>query len=382
MENKIQAFKKAGGAYSYYLGDDLKCKDKDIIDNIRNRIGIKKGMVGVKKGIKCYSNDDIFIYHYPLMRRKIGLGEMLKDQVKEVSKVQSQGQNMYIFVQTHPQFWYQEIINQGGADKKALLYPDGQTTRMLVHYAVATGAHGYFLYNNRSLSGDESRERSIGSAQAILETRGLYDAILKAQGIDFFKKGNDIYGTVIKGPSYDIIFAFSSDVKTYYHPTAKPIQIDLKDLIQTKKYKSVHQYFPYGSSPAGNKVDVPQDHALILIALKDNGNISSLELDSGGLKLYSDLLKARSERLAQNMKAMGASVPEFKENAKNMKDQIVSLLAYIDSLNEMKRDIWWKKAGKLSTDGDTFNALYWKKEPIKPAKGDIFNFYYMEAKQK
>jgi len=301
---------------------------------------------------------------------------MLKDQVKEVGRVRSQGQNIYMFVQTHPQFWYQEIVTKGGASKKALLYPDGQTTRMLVYYAVATGANGYFLYNAKSLSGDESRERSIGAAQAVLETRGLYDAISRDQGIEFFQKGNDIYGTVVKGSNYDIVFVFNSDVKTHYHPAAKPIKMDLKDLVQTKKYKSVLQYLPYGSSPAGDKVEVPQDRALILIGMKDKGNISSLELDAGGMKLYSELLSSRAERLAQNMKAMGASVPELKVDAKNLKDKIVLLLAYIDNLNDIKRDIWWKKAGKVPTDGDIFNTLYWKKEPIKPTKGDIFNFYY------
>lgn len=375
IDKIIKSFKQAGETYSVYLGDDLKCKDKDIIENIRNRIGIKKGMVGVQKGIKCYPNDDIFIYHYPLMRRGISLAKMLKDQVRNVNLVHSKGNKLYLFVQTHPQFWYQEIVKLGGISKKALLYPDGQLVRMLIYYAVSTGADGFFLYNGKSLSGEDSKERLLGSAQAILEIRPLTQSVLSSKDIDFFKKDN-IYGTIIRGDSHDIIFVFNSDIKSHYHPSVKPVQVKLNSIINIVKYKSVYKYSPLGSIPIFNKVEVPQDHALILTAFKGKVNIDTFKLDMKDLKLYSEILQSRAKKLSQNMGKRGVSVPEFKTDTKDLKEEIYALLSYIDNLNETKRDLWIKKSGRLPIDGDILNNMYWEKTLKQPVKGEVFNFYY------
>ena len=383
LDNAIKIFKAAGDAYNYYIGDDLTCRQRDRINDIRNRLGIRKGTVGVKRSVRCYEDLDVFVYYYPLMRTQISLREMLKTQVSQRNKQKSaKGNNFYLFIQAHPQLWYRKVIETAGAGEDALLYPDGQVVRMTVYYAVATGCNGFFLYDWRGLSEKESKERLYAAAQTILETRPLYQSVSYAQGVEFFQKSGDIYGTVVSGSSYDIIFAFTGDVRTLYHPSTKPLQVTMKDLINVSKYKSVYIYSPAGSIPAGDKVEVPQDKALILIAFKDKADIANFTLDANKVNLYLQILQTRAEILARNMEKKGITVPSFKVGSDEPKGKIMSLLNYIDNLNEIKRASWIKKSGNLPMDGDELNNRYWKS--VRGAafldksdlKGQVFNFYY------
>jgi hypothetical protein len=381
IERRMRIYRGQKDAYGYYLAGDLSCKNKATVDSLKRKLNIgERAMIGLSgkgKGIDCFSDYEVFFYHYPLMRRQTALSEMLKDQVATLKKADFNG---FLFVQTHQQFWYKNAIDSAHASKDAYLYPDGQAVRMLIHYAVATGCKGYFLYDYEALSGESSEERVLGAAQAILETRVLYPALAKTRGAEFFQRGNDVYGTKVLTPDYDLIFAFSSDGRTNHHPSTQPVKADLRDLIGSSKYLTVYRYSPLGCVPAGDKIEVPQDHALILVGLKDKINLESLKLNAGELKTYVRLLEARAERLAGNLKGRGLSgVPTLKQSWSNPEEKAAALLASIDQLNELKRDAWSKNAGKMPIDGDILNDAQWgrgKAQQAKPGRDDSFNFYY------
>jgi hypothetical protein len=250
---------------------------------------------------------------------------------------------------------------------------------MLIYYAIATGGNGYFLYNDESMSGEYSRERLLASAQAILETRPLYEILSNAQNVEFFKKEN-FYGTKVKSGLYDIIFVFNSDEVSYYHPTTKQIQAKLNDIVDISAYKTIYQYSPIKMARILDKVDIPQDHALILIASKNKMNTEIFQLNRTDLILYAEILQSRSKKLSGNIEKVGVSPSPFKTDAKNVKERITALLIYIDNLNELKREAWIKRSGKLPVDGDKINNLYWKRLLFMPFKGEIFNYYYLETK--
>jgi hypothetical protein len=390
IKRKADKFKEQGDAFDYYIGDDLACVHRDAIDEVKRIYGIKQGMVGVKRSVDCYGGEKVFVYHYPLMRREVSLPEMLKLHVHQRNKHKASGGNgFFIFAEDHLQQWYEKLIEVNRAGPEARLYPDGQAVRMMLHYAVATGADGYVLFYYKGLEGEDSRERVLATAQAMIETRGLYGAMLDAKKVSFFQRAG-AYGTVVEGTSHDIIFAFKGDEKTHYHPSTKPGEVGLDDLIDVRKYGSVSEYSVLGSKPARKKLEVPEDHALILIAAKGGkgllqfpgwgrNGVEKFEAGAETLALYRKILAERAVVLAGNMEKMGFDkLPSLKTGEKDIKGEIAGLLEHIDRLNEMKREAWLARSGKLPMDGDELNRMFWGKEFKGPAKGDVFNFYYKD----
>lgn len=395
INNLFRGFNELKDAYGYYLGDDINNSRANEIDRVKKLTGLEAdvkpyplvGLISLHewKGklnkVDRFKDYHVCTYYYPLMRcSELSLPEMVKMQVSVQTSMRKYGRKTFVFAQTHPQFWYKEIIKLGNINKNALLYPDGQVARMLIYYAIATGSNGYFIYDWKSMSGESSKERLFAAAQAITETRPLYQNLSHSQGVEFFQRTNNIYGTIVKGTLYDIIFVFNSDIKTHYHPTVKSIQVGLQDVINMKKYKSVYKYSPLGITQAGDMVDVPQDHALILIAFenKDKANTEISKLNTANLDLYLKILQSRAEKLSQNIAKFGIAVPPLKVVSGDLRGKINSVLQYIDNLNEVKRHVWMMKATKFPIDGDIINTMYWKKKLNKAVKGETFNFYYDE----
>jgi hypothetical protein len=377
IDKRVKLFTEAGDAYRYYLGDDLKGKHADVIQRIKQRLGIKSGIVGVLRGWRLYPEDDILKYHYPLMRNDLRLSDILKNQVKIGNDLHSINRKLYIGTQAHPQLWYREIIKLGNMNERSLLYPDGQVVRMLIYYAMATGADGYFLYNHKGLSGPWSIERLEGAAQAILETRPLTQSLSSSTGAEFFQKTPNVFGTKIRGEIYDLLFIYNADLTAHYHPTTIPLRMNLNDIIDPKSYKAIYKYSPLGSIPVTGAIDIPQDHALILIAFRDRVNIEPFQLSPSALGLYAEILQSRADKLSANLKIMGMDIPPLMINSITLTEKINRIIRYIDKLNEMKRDEWLKISdNKVPMDGDTLNRLFFKKELTKPDKKAFYNFYY------
>jgi len=372
IKDRMQKFRQLNDAYGYYIAGDVSCRRKDLINHWRKLLQIKENaMVGVLnkgKDVHCYPEYDVFFYHYPLMRTKLSLSEALRNHVQVVKSARKRA---FIFTQAHPQFWYKQIIKLSGASPNALLYPDGQVVRMLVYHSMASGAAGYFLYNSASLSGPYSTERLLGAAQAILETRPLFNYMAKAKDVSYFQKSDNIYGTIISTESLDIFFVFLEDETAHYHPGTGSKRVKLTDMVDLKKYKSLYQYSPLGSAIINNEVDVPQDHALILIGVKGTTAFSPSDLKIDNLPLYEEVLRNRANALAANLQKFGVTVPPDKGD----KD-IISLLSYINGLNNLKKAEWGQRAKNMPTDGDFFNRLYWKGKLKKPVEREPFNFYY------
>jgi hypothetical protein len=376
LEERLKFFKGAGDAYDYYLGDDLNCKHVSRINSIKQHLGVKRGIVGVLQGLECYPEEDILKYHYPLMRRKMTLSEMLLKQVGMAHDIHASNRKLYICPQAHLQLWYLETIKNSNMSDRAKLYPDGQVTRMLIYYALATNADGYFLYDYKGLSGEWARERLLGAAQAILETKPLTRGLAKATDGAFFQKAG-VFGTKISGADYDLFFVFNADYLTHYHPTTNNVKVNLNDVVTPKTYKAVYKYSPLGSKPVTGTMEIPQDHALILVGFKDSPVVESLKLDAASLALYAEILQARADKLSANLTFMGMSVPRLKMLSSPQTAGIESILKYIDELNELKRNDWLKRtAGQLPLDGDVPNRLYWKRLPLIAQKNQLFNFYY------
>jgi hypothetical protein len=376
---RMEHFRSLKDAYNYYLAGDMNCARKSKVDYYRKLLRIDKSpmvcLLGKKaEDIRCYPDYEVFIYHYPLMRREKSLKEMLQLQA---DIVRDGRKKTYIFVQTHPPFWYTKIIGLGNVNRNALLYPDGQVVRMLIYYGIAAGGNGYFLYDKLSLSGEESSERLLGAAQAIIESRPLTRSLANSSGSVFFQRTSNVFGTKIKGASYDLFLIFNADLAAHYHPTKQCAKMKLNEIIESKNYKAVYKYSPLGSFPVTGEVDIPQDHALILVAFKDKANIEPFKLDPSSMELYAKILQSRAIKLAANMKSMGMEVPSLKVSQSNITTRIETIINYIDNVNEMKRNEWIKRtAGKLPTDGDIYNRLFWKKQLSTPVQKEIINFYY------
>lgn len=393
--NSFGRYKKLGDAYGFYLGDDLNCKRVLKIHPVKKLLNLPAetepfpyvGLISLRRHIgeeqstiDCFKDYNVFTYYYPLMRRsELSLPKMLEMQSIMNMQLKRYNRKALVFVQTHQQFWYKKVIKLGKVNENALLYPDGQVVRMLIYYAIATGGNGYFLYNYESLSGEYSRERLLASAQTILEAHPLYKILPDAQDVEFFQRGN-IYGTKVKVSPYEIIFLFNSDEKSYHHPTTKQIQVKLSDIMAISTYKSIYKYSPIEMVPVIDKVDIPQDHPLILIASKDKISTKLFQLNRADLNLYAEILQLRSKKLAENIEKVEAPLSPFKTDAKNVKEKIAALLIYIDNLNEIKREAWIKRSGKLPVDGDKINNLYWKRLLFIPVTGEIFNYYYPKTK--
>lgn len=377
FEEKLNLFKQAGDAHNYYLGDDLKCKQAEFINNIKKRANIQRGIVGVLQGMECYPQDDILKYHYPLMRRQTSLPEMLRKQVEIANYLHTTNRRLYLCPQSHPQMWYLETIKLSNISEKAKLYPDGQVVRMLIYYALATDADGYFLYDHKALSGQWSRERLLGAAQGIIETQPLVRLLARSTGAEFFHLRDRVFGTKIASPDCDVYFVFHADSYTHHHPTTNTIRQDLHNIIPGKTYKAVYEYSPLGLRRVAGPLEIPQDHALILIGLKNNVTLTPLKLGSQALESYAQILQARADQLAANLTLLGLSIPPRKDGHGSVTGRIASLVKYLDTLNELKRTAWLQaSANRLPMDGDILNQLFWKKKPLPSQRHQLFNFYY------
>ncbi len=377
FEEKLRLFKQAGDAYNYYLGDDLKCKHAGFITKIKERADIRRGIVGVLQGMECYPQDDILKYHYPLMRRQTSLPEMLRSQVGIANYLHTTNRKLYICPQSHPQMWYLETIKLSNISEKAKLYPDGQVVRMLIYYALATDADGYFLYDQKALSGEWSRERLLGAAQGIIETQPLVRILSRSTGAEFFHRSDRIFGTKITTPDCDVYFVFHADSYTHHHPTTDTIKQDLQNIIQGKTYKTVYEYHPMGLRRVTGPLEIPQDHALILVCVKNSLNTAQLQLGSHALESYAQILQARADKLAANLTLLGLNIPPRQDGHGSVTGRIANLVKYIDTLNELKRNAWLQaSANRLPMDGDILNQLFWKKKPLPSQRYQLFNFYY------
>jgi hypothetical protein len=385
MTARLERYKKLTDAYGFYLGDDLKCKQKAEIQAIRSSLGIKKGMVGLLAGLDCYSDYDVFVYHYPLMRRGLSLRDMLKEQVHKVSIAHSNGQRIFFHVQTHPQIWYKKRMELNKVAQEALLYPDGQAVRMLFYYGLATGGDGLNLYNWQSLSGKYSGERVSGIIQALLESKPLRKAIAGSSGIEFLSGPGNVYGSIVKRSAFDIFFIFTGDDSTVYHPSTNTVSIELKSIAELRRYKSVYLYSPTGMEQAKDSVQVAQDHPLVLIGFKDASDLNRFKFESHELDAYLEALTTRASLLAQNLKTCGVlnlpPLPNVEGEGKHdVSGRISATLSYISRLDAIKRESWQKRSPAHPTDGDLLNEAVWKKRMVRANNVDIFNFYWESSR--
>lgn len=375
---RFATFKRAGAPYDYYLADDVKCKEQDDFERHKARLGIARGMVGVLDGLACYPGDDILSYHYPMMRREVSLAEMLKRQVQRTLDVRAGGRRKaYFFVQTHAQFWYREVIKMSGVGPDALLYPDGQIVRMLVDYAIATGSNGYVLYDRTSLAGEHSAERVLGAAQAILETKPLYPLLEAARQTEYFQRAGR-HGTIVRGDVYDVIFVFAADARTHHHPSTKPRAIRLGDVLDARSYRAIYQFSPDGLAPATDQMNLSEHRALVLVGSRraDGKPV----LDRVNHELYRKVLQQRAEVLRRNLVRLGLSAPAVPAVEGDATRGTAQLLAYIDRLDEMKREQWERGATRQPIDGETLNKRYWRKQLAGSWPDEAFNFYYIKSR--
>ncbi len=370
----MRYFKNIRGEYAFYLGDDLKCQQKETIDNFKKELQITKGIVGLLAGLQCYPEDDIIKYHYPLMRQVMLLSEMLKKQAKLANKLHMEKRKLYVVSQAHPQHWYQELVRLGNAKNEALLYPDGQVVRMLLYYSLATGADGYLLYNHKSLTGNNSPERVLAACQTIMETGPLSQMIVNNKGVLFFQKGTDLYGTKIEHKDYDIFFIFAGDKTALYHPSAKKFKVNLNNIIPMQQYAEVSKYSLTGTMKAQNEEPITQDCPLILIAYNKSG-VKKFEGEGENLNKYKDLLSKRANQLYKNMKVMGIDCPTVPIQTANINNSIQDLNDFIDKVNDMKREVWLKK-NKSLIDGEVYSTMFYNKKLRGGINPEYINFYY------
>ena len=396
LKNRIRRFNGLSDAYGLYLGDDMTCNRKPVMEKVRSLLAEERvtgsplyvgllslgGLAGKElKNADCYGDfDGVFAYFYPLMGRSgLSLPEMLRVEISMRNRLKDHGRNLFTFVQTHPQTWFKEVVKQNKVGGDALLYPDGQVARMLVDCALAVGGRGFFLYDFAALSAPNSKERVFGVAQAVLEARPLVDALAKVNNVEFFQKPGGFYGSILHGAEVDLVFAFYSDERTCYHPTVNPLEVNVGEVIDPRNYHAVYSYSPLGSTPAAGKVQIPQDHALILIGFREKVSADLFALSKKDLELYADILRNRLDALTANVKKFGiTSSPGSGKTATDINEGIKLTLASIDKLNEQKRESWLKAASRLPADGQMLNELYWKKLLTKVPRGEAFNFYYHE----
>jgi hypothetical protein len=393
-------YSSLGDVYGYYLFGDVNLERRHYADELRAAFGLASGsaphpMVGIESLSGDKGNEEVvsqnfntyegFIYYYPLMRRGgMSLAHMLEIQ-KEIAEDRRQaGRSTYLDVQAVWQDWYAQIIKLNEVDSRALLYPDGQVLRMLIHYAVATGANGYRLYSADEVSGDDESdvERLPAAAQATLEMKPLRwvmsQAIKKAE---FFSLSDGSYGTLIRTPTVDVYFIFYADQNSYYHPSIASLQSSVSAVMNVNAYQSVRQYSPMTlkNVTAADALTIRQDEALVLIGLKEGGSEALFELSAEDKQSLATILDQRVGALRVNLQIMGVSaLPAVPSGFSNLEERLTKLLAHLDTLNETKRNAWLARLSDLPTDGQILNSMYLNGLLNNPYPVGAINFYYHE----
>ncbi len=329
----------------------------------------------------AFNDLDCFIYYYPSMRQSsLSLADMLKMEVTMAQTRRDCGRPTYLYLQAVAQDWYGKILALNSVPSIANAYPDGQLTRLWIHYALASGANGYIFFNAVGLSGPRSMERIPAVAQGILEMRPLSHSMPKLLKGTFLTRANgNVYGTKLQSSAYDLYFFFHSDWRTVYHPATASVPIAVKDLVDTSAYQSLYQYSVLGPTAVTGEsmVDVPEDRSLVLIAFKGAADLTPFTLTSFQLEQYASILDKRVAGLTTNMNAVGAGqLPVAPSGFESTKDKITKLLAYIDTLNELKRTVWLTKMPDTPTDGDIMTDMYLNGLLTEPYPIGPVNFYY------
>ena len=330
---------------------------------------------------------NLMTYYYPLMRRWVGFDGILRAQLQASNKIHTNDTGgAYVVTQAHRQDWYRgatEIADW--LTGKPSLYPDGQVVRMLFYYALATGADGYLFYDagGGSLSGEIGEERTRAIAQTLLETKPLRNKIGTELKLGQYveRETGKVFGTILKGDAYDLIFFFSADQLTALtHPSTQTVKKPLWQLINAKArgYKKVYEYTPFGLTPrsATARVRLTQEKPLILVGVKSEIDQASFALSEDDRVKYRDNLSARAMVLKNNMQGYtNDPLPDVPSPADNVAQDCAAYLTYIQGLDELKRTEWL--ALGLPIDGDILLVL----DSMglltgKMLEGQVLNFYF------
>jgi hypothetical protein len=329
--------------------------------------------------IECFTDLDVFFYYYPLLRRHISLATMLEEQIGVVKK----GRERVIpIVHAHPMLWYEKAIDVARPLDTAVLFPDGQTVRMMVYYAIATGGDGYFLYWAPSLSGRNGRERLLASAQAMVETLPLLRHMpARPRTMEFFRESSEVYGAVHRGSEYDVIFLFRGDPTAHHHPSTRAVTVSMASLSRLRGYATVYEYSVLGPRRITDQLGVAQDRPTILLGFRQQAAEAPRGLVLGGdvLSLYVKILQERATTLSENMRRVEAlTLPTLTQApSANRREEAVALLKHIDELDELKRATWLKRMPSLSRDGEVFNRQYFdERKNVRVDAHQEFNFYW------
>jgi hypothetical protein len=393
-------YSSLGDAYGYYLFGDLCMERRDYADELRAAFGLVPGsapypMVGIVTLSDYVGEEEVvsqnfnayegFVYYYPLMRRGgMSLAQMLEMQTEIADNRRQAGRSTYLGVQAIGQDWYAQIIKLNEVDSRALQYPDGQVLRMLIHYAMATGANGYRLYSAYGVSGDDESdvERLPAAAQATLEMKPFRWVMSQAtKKAEFFSLSDGSYGTAVRTPTVDVYFIFYADQNSYYHPSIASLQSTVSAVIDVNAYQTVRQYSPVvlKSVTAADALTIRQDETLVLIGLKDGGSEALFELSPEDKQSLATILDQRVGALRVNLQNMGVSaLPAVPSGFSNLEERLTKLLAHLDTLNEAKRNAWLARLSGLPTDGETLNSLYRDGLLNNPYPVGAINFYYQE----
>ena len=297
-----------GDAYGYYLADDVNNSQwngvvQEALADLRLTPGEAPypmiGLISISSSwqgkeaeiIERFNSYDMFLYYYPLMRQtSLSLSEMLRMQTEIADGRRRQyGRSTFIFSQAVFQEWYAAIVDLNGLQAEeqttAYRYPDGQVVRMLIQYAIATGADGFFLYSSTGLSdrSDDSNERIWAASQAILESKPLLPVLENVNQATFLRGPQEIFGTQLETPSYGLYFFFKTDSYSQYHPSTAAQPVKIKDLKLKRKFKYLYEYSLNGLKLINNEssVTIPQDHAMILIESNSKLKVICLSLIKG-----------------------------------------------------------------------------------------------------
>jgi hypothetical protein len=334
------------------------------------------------------SENNVSVYHYPLMRRTVELSRMLKTQLQASIKVKSQYPwGIHTEVQTHPQDWYWAATKLKGSEVcNPLLYPDGQASMMLIYYAIAAGTDGFFVYNgHNSLEGKMGSERTLAIAQALLETKPLRSLVVSEPRSSEYVEivPGKLYGSVLAGSQCDLIFFFSSDKKTvYYHPSTAGIEKPLSALLDVKArgYKQVYEYSPLGAVARSETENLllSQEKPLVLLGVRGEIDPALLDLTKADMKKYLAVLKSRSVVLKSNIGlCCSNSLPEQPEPTGDLIQDCLNHLSYIRQLDEVKRNAWLARSPALPTNGEILKKAYGSGSLTKEMlEGQVLNFYW------
>jgi hypothetical protein len=330
----------------------------------------------------------IISYYYPLMRRDNPLDKQLQAQLEVNNKIHSQYESgAYASIQTHSQRWYLEAGKLAGwLTGCPNLYPDGQVVLMLFYYALASGADGYFFYDGTSnfMGTETGQERAQAIAQGLLETKQLRAKIgmeVKMAELIQIKKGK-IFGSILKGTGYDLIFLFNSDKSTAYtHPSTEVIAKNLGQLIDAKfrGYHKVYKWTPFELFPLSKHlpVSISQEKPTILLGTKDQYiDLHSFLMGDEDIVSYRDALMKRAALLRGNMqKYLSATLDNPPHYTDYAKSDCNNYLSYISALDELKRNEWL--AHGLPVNGDRLKDAEWKGKLTEDMiQGQVLNFYF------